>query len=206
MNPAIRQVLSIKPKRRVVAFAIVADQLSDKEYWRLAGHIWARYLTPMTPVYEYASLWHKILTSPRAHSEYFARHPVDRIRWIQMPDPFICYRGFGAKNRDGAFYSLDYDTSYMFKTMRHKRDGGGKIIGEVLFKSDCVFFGGIQEEVVYIPPLSRVVEVEVAQVEVEAAPVEAEQDIAELRLKLKETRKQIARAARMWSRRLSNGQ
>lgn len=122
MNPAIRYVLSHRPRcTQVEAFDEIAEQLTDKQYWRLAGHIFSRGTTPITPVYLYADLWLKIFKSPRPHRSHYARLPADRQKWEQMPDEITCYRGCGLDNGDGCFFSLDYSTAKNLRTLARSR-------------------------------------------------------------------------------------
>jgi hypothetical protein len=151
LNPAIRHVLSRKPRfTQVEAFAEIAEQLTDRDYWKLAGHIWARNLVPRTAVYFYAALWHKIFQSPRPHRSHFARNPADRLKWDQMGDEITCYRGCGPDNGDGCFFSLDRSTAELFG---HLHDPHGRILTLQCRKSDCVFCGGKQQEVIPVPML-----------------------------------------------------
>ncbi|MFL6307504.1 MAG: hypothetical protein ACJ72H_28570 [Candidatus Sulfotelmatobacter sp.] len=149
MNPAIRYVLSRKPRStQVEAFAEIADQLTDSEYWRLAGHIWARHLVPRTAVYFYAALWHEIFQSPRLHRTDFSRYPADRRKWERMGDEITCYRGCGADNARGVFYSLDHSIAEV-----HARVWHGSVRSSIFTKAQCVFFGGVAQEVIFVPAL-----------------------------------------------------
>lgn len=151
MNPAIRHVLSRKPRcTQVEAFVEIADQLTDREYWRLAQHIFSRHLSPITPVYQYGALWHKIFTSPRAYRSHFAPLQADSQKWEQMPAEITCYRGCGPHNGDGVFYSLNRYTAEMFG---HLHDPDGRIITLRCRKSDCIFRGGRQAEIIAVPML-----------------------------------------------------
>jgi hypothetical protein len=137
----------------VLAFAEIAEQLTDREYWRLSGHIWARHRVPKTAVYHYAALWYQIFQSPRADDSHFTRNPADRIKWESMDNLVICYRGYGSANPHGVFYSLNYDKADVYATVRRLRGEGGRVDGHVLYKAECMFFGGCWEEVIHVPSL-----------------------------------------------------
>lgn|ERR1700683_4294593 len=157
MNPAIRHVLAHRPKfNRVEAFDEISDQLTDQEYWRLAGHIWSRKLVPKTATYFYAARWHKIFQSPRAHRSHVARVPADRTLWDNMDDAVIAYRGCGTENSRGVFFTLDYSIAEMFASIRTRRGQKGQVYARLFNKADCVFLGGKQQELVYLPMLRAV--------------------------------------------------
>ena len=157
MNPAIRHVLSRKPIcTQVEAFAEIAEDLTDREFWRLAGHIWAGPYFTKTAVYYYAALWHQIFQSQRAYRSHFTRNPADRLRWEHLGDLISCYRGYGRNNpigADGIFYTLNYDIAEIHANAHCSLGEGWRIDGHVLFKTDCLFYGDTGEEVIHVPSL-----------------------------------------------------
>jgi hypothetical protein len=145
VNPAIKYVLSHPRPTQVEAFAEIADQLTDREYWRLAGHIWIH----GAACYFYAAQWVKIFQSPRPHRSHFAKVPADRLRWEKLPDEITIYRGCGDDNMHGVFFSLDREHAVLYAALLHYADA--MIITFQCAKAFCIFSGGTYQEVIYCP-------------------------------------------------------
>ncbi len=144
----VRHVLRVHTPRgkQVESFAEIADQLSDRAYWRLAGHIWER-----TARYFYARLWHRLLTSTRPDRSHFARVPADRHKWEQMPEQLIAYRGHGPENPHGVSFTLDWSGAEKYAALHGAR---GRVEAHLLRKSACVYYGRRYQEVIYLPRLT----------------------------------------------------
>jgi hypothetical protein len=143
----IRYVLCVPHVRRLQAFVEIYTHLSEREYWRLLGHVWRK---RKIDIYGLEDLWTRLFTYPQGGREYFCK-PKHRRIYDALPDEITIYRGYGEHNREGFYWSLNPHTALVFAA---KAGQVGDYLKEKIKKSDCVYAGGILEAVIYIPEMS----------------------------------------------------
>lgn len=74
---------------RLETFTDIAHELSDEEYWEIAGGVW----TDTENLWQNYSEWHDVLDSDRAGREMMMDED-ERVALAALPDEFTIYRGF----------------------------------------------------------------------------------------------------------------
>jgi hypothetical protein len=144
-------VLSLEKFERPSTFLLVHHDLSDKVYWWLAGQSWS-YIS----VYPFAKQWIEILESPRSQREMFAFSDADRKHWNSLPDDLTIYRTYSTKNRNGLYTSLSLEVALEFGY--HCHGANARIDTFQVKKSDCLYRGGYQYEVIHLPRYRAIAE------------------------------------------------
>lgn len=140
----IRFILCVAPANRLQAFLQVHSHLSDHAYWRVLRHVWNKRLNRSCGAVE-NTVWRLLYVNPRADREAFMLTP-DRITYRNLPDEIKAYRGYGAENREGFYYSLNPHVAMHFAAKR-----GGDFEIKTFPKRDCFYIGGDLEEIIYVP-------------------------------------------------------
>ncbi len=137
---------------RVEAFAKIAQELPDEEYWQLLGGVWVDTEWPSDREFT----WCRLLTSERPGREGLMDDD-ERARHGALPDPVPVYRGYVHDDEfdgsEGMSWTLSEDRASWF-AQRFAFDGDEPLVarGQV-DKADviAVFLGRQEDEVLVLP-------------------------------------------------------
>ena len=129
----IKYVLSIPRVCQVQAFSEISRHLPDRVYWRLLGHVFWRAENHGI----YHDLYLHLLQSDRAECDYFMT-PAQRCGWHDLPERVMIFRGHGAENRCGLFYSLNF---LIAADVASGYGSAGKVSSYIVSKRDLFYLG-----------------------------------------------------------------
>jgi hypothetical protein len=129
----IKYVFSIHRTCQVQAFSEISRHLSDRVYWRLLGHIFWRAENHGV----YHDLYLHLLQSSRTECDCFMT-PAQQRGWDDLPDRVMIFRGHGAENRCGLFYSLKF---LIAADVASGYGSAGKVSSYIVSKNDLFYVG-----------------------------------------------------------------
>jgi len=158
----VKYVLCVPVFFRAQAFAEIQHNMSDSLYWRLLGCLLNRgSARVITLPYEHAAVWYALLTAARPEREAYTR-PLDRERWRSLPERITVYRGYGQENPGGVYMTLNRYVAEWIASRPH-HNGQGRVQELRINKHDCMFYGGKQDSLIYLPRLRTIADVQAIQ-------------------------------------------
>lgn len=135
---------------RVWAFARIAGQLDDRDYWEQLGRLW----TDSENIFEAEALWLRLLTDPaRLACRALMMTGEERAHLAGLPDRITVYRGYSQPGRgNGMSWTLSRDVARRF-ALRFTVDTRGRIARREVDKCDVIaYFGGRGEQEIVLAP------------------------------------------------------
>lgn len=117
---------------RMEKFVEISHDLSDKEYWKLLGSIWA----DSENLWQYGFILGHLLNSPRPGRENMMDEDEQKLL-AELPEQFTVYRGHQTRNRLGYSWTLSYFRAKWFaqRWFQHKKAG---VVAGTVNKKDVV--------------------------------------------------------------------
>jgi len=135
---------------RPSALKIIANRLTDTEYWKLIRLIW----THADEIWRNEDLWRELLTRQRPN-----RHEImeekERQELSGLNDPVLIYRGHTEFNPDGWSWTLSWSRAKEFaKTTNGWPDKGTPVVtqAKVLRSNVIAYLILVDEEEILIDP------------------------------------------------------
>lgn len=144
----VRFVLSVPRSVKVEAFAEIADHLPDKTYWTLLGHLFWQANNHAV----YNDLWVSLMQSPRPDHKHFMT-PDQQEAWDALPERVIIFRGHGANNKYGTWYTLKLIVAMGVASLHGK---AGTVSTYIVSKHDLFYGGGEQDAVFFVKGLADI--------------------------------------------------
>lgn len=133
---------------RVFAFARIAAQMSDADYWARLAQVW----TDSENIFEAEQLWLRLLRDPaRLPTRHLLMDNGERDHLAALPDQIAVYRGYSHPGRRGGMsWSLDDKVAARFAG----RSGvAGKVTRRLVDKTEVIaYFAGRGEQEIVLAP------------------------------------------------------
>ncbi len=132
---------------RVYAFARIAEQMDDEDYWRRLAQMWI----DSENIFEAESLWRRLLGNPaRLPSRHLLMTDDERTHLAGLPESITVYRGYSHPGRrHGMSWSLDRRVATRFAGRFGAR---GHVARCQVAKSDVIaYFAGRGEQEIVLP-------------------------------------------------------
>jgi hypothetical protein len=133
---------------RVFAFARIAAQMSDTDYWARLAQVW----TDSENIFEAEQLWLRLLRDPaRLPSRRLLMDEDERTHLAGLPDQIAVYRGYSHPDRRGGMsWSLDRKVAVRFAS---RFGTSGKVACRRVPKSAVIaYFAGRGEQEIVLAP------------------------------------------------------
>lgn len=146
---------------RLEAFAQIASELSDREYWSVLGKLW----TDSENIWQNGQVWRQAFESSRSHRSY-AMSTEDRKVWRNLhrrKTPLLIYRGFGYdEGEQGMSWTLSRRRAVWFARRFEREDERARLAKAVIdgYKVLAYFSTRGEEEVVIFPEDAQIIGIE----------------------------------------------